>query len=84
MACECFAFAFAFALGSILHILAIVFAHIEFTKFLMMVFTPITFFITLYIIVNLCQGSIFNRALVMISQCKLIMLFFLEEIMNKI
>jgi hypothetical protein len=57
MTCKCLAFAFAFAFplifGSILLIFAVVFALLEFTKFLLMVVRPITFFITLHIIVNL-------------------------------
>jgi hypothetical protein len=48
-----------------------------------MVVRPIVFFITLHIIVSLWQGSRINRTLVMISQSKLIIFFYLEEIMNK-
>jgi hypothetical protein len=53
MACKCLAFAFPLIFGSILLIFAVVFALLEFTKFLLMVVRPITFFITLHIIVNL-------------------------------
>jgi hypothetical protein len=84
MACKCLAFAFALTFGPILYVLAVVFVFLEFIKFLMLVFRPITFFITLHNIVSLWQGSTTNRVLVLISQYKLIMLFFLEEIMNKI
>jgi hypothetical protein len=84
MACKCLAFAFLLTFGSVLHVLAVVFAFLEFTNFFVLVFRSITLFITLHIIVNLWQGSTTNRALMMISQYKLIMLFCLEEIMNKI
>jgi hypothetical protein len=86
MACKCLAFAFAFPLAfdPVLHVLAVAFALLEFTKFLVLVFRPITFFISLHIIVNLRQWCTTNRVLVMISQCNFIMLFYLEEIMNKI
>jgi hypothetical protein len=84
MACKCLAFAFVLTFGPILYVLAVVFVFLEFIKFLMLVFRPITFFITLHNIVSLWQGSTTNRVLVLISQYKLIMLFFLEEIMNKI
>jgi hypothetical protein len=84
MSCKYLALAFSLTFGPVLHVLAVVFAFLKFTKFLLWVFRPITFFITLHIIVNLWQGSTMNRALVMITQCKVIMLFCLEEIMNKI
>jgi hypothetical protein len=88
MACECIAFAFAFpfppTFGSVLHVLTIVFAFLEFTNFFVMVVGSITLFITLHIVVNLWQRSRTNKTLVMISQGKLIMLFCLEEIINKI
>jgi hypothetical protein len=84
MTCKCLTSAFPLTFSHVLHVLAIAFSFLEFTKFLVLVFRFITFFITLHIIVNLCQGSTTNRALVMISQYKLIMLFCLEEIMNKI
>jgi hypothetical protein len=70
--------------GPVFLVLAIVFAFLGFTKFLVLGFRPITFVITFHIIVNLWQGSTTNRVLVMISQCKLIMLFYFEDIMNKI
>jgi hypothetical protein len=57
MSCKCLAFAFAFAFpltfGYVLHIFAIAFAFLEFTKFLVMVVGSITLFITLHIMVNL-------------------------------
>jgi hypothetical protein len=84
MACKCLALPFSLTFGSVLLVFAVVFALLEFTKLLLMVVRPITFFITLHIIVNLLQGSRANRALVMISQSKIIMLFYLEKIMNKI
>jgi hypothetical protein len=84
MTCECLALAFFLTFGPVLHVPAIAFAFLEFTKFLLWVFRPITFFITLHKIVNLWHGSTTNRALVMISQCKFIIFFYLEEIMNKI
>jgi hypothetical protein len=77
MACECLAFAFPLTFGSILHVLAVAFAFLKFTKFLVMVVGSITLFISLHIVVNLRQGNRTNRTLVMISQCKLIMLFLL-------
>jgi hypothetical protein len=80
MACEYIAFAFPLTFDPVLHVLAVAFVFLEFTKFLVMVVG----FITLHIVVNLRQGSRINRTLVMISQSKLIMLFCLEEIMNKI
>jgi hypothetical protein len=45
--------AFPLTFGSVLHGLVVVIAFLEFTKFLLWVFRPITFFITLHIIVNL-------------------------------
>jgi hypothetical protein len=75
MACKCLAFAFPLTFGSFLHVPAVAFAFLEFTKFLLRVFRHITFFITLHIIVNLWQWSTTNRALVMISQCKFNMFF---------
>jgi hypothetical protein len=67
MGCKCLALVFSLTFGSVLHVLAVVFAFLEFTKFLLWGFRPITFFITLHITVNLWQGSTTNIALVMIS-----------------
>jgi hypothetical protein len=55
-----------------------------FTKKNLMVARAINFSFTLHIIVNLQQRSRSNRILMMISLSKLIMLFCLEEIINKI
>jgi hypothetical protein len=82
MACKYLAFPLTF--GFVLLVFVIAFALLEFTGFLLMVVRPITSFNILHIIVNLWQGSRTNRTLVIISQSKLIMLFCLEEIMNKI
>jgi hypothetical protein len=76
--------AFALTFGYVLHVLAIAFVFFKFIKFLVMIVGSITLFITLHIIVNLWQGSRTNEMLVIISQSKLIMLFCLKEIMNKI
>jgi hypothetical protein len=53
MACECLAFALHLTFGSVLHVLAVVFAFLEFTKFLVMVIGSITLFITPHLMVNL-------------------------------
>jgi hypothetical protein len=84
MACKYLAFAFPLTFGSILHVFAIAFTFFEFTIFLLMVIRSITFSITLHIIVNHWQGSRTNKMLVIISQSKPIMLFYLEEIKHKI
>jgi hypothetical protein len=49
MSCKCLALAFHLTFGYVLHILTVAFAFLKFTKFLLWVFSPITF----YIIVNL-------------------------------
>jgi hypothetical protein len=67
MACKCLAFSFPLTFGHVLHVLAIAFTFLEYTKFLVLVFRSITFFIIIHIIVNLGQGSTTNIALVMIS-----------------
>jgi hypothetical protein len=84
MTYKCLVFAVSLTFGHVLYVLAVAFIFLKFTKFLVLLFRSITFFITLHIIVNLGQGSTTNKVLVMISQCKLIMFFCLEEIMNKI
>jgi hypothetical protein len=53
MARKCLALAFLLTFSSVLHVLAIAFAFLEFIKFLLWVLRPITFFITLHIMVNL-------------------------------
>jgi hypothetical protein len=53
MACKSFVFPFPLTFGSVLLVLVVAFAFLEFIKLLLIVVESITFFITLHTIVNL-------------------------------
>jgi hypothetical protein len=65
-------------------VLIISLAFLKFIKLLLMVVLTIHLFVTLCTVIDLRRRDRTNRTLVMISHSEIIMLFFLNEIMDKL